>query len=101
MHRKELRCPAGALVGFKVLWPLRHDTGKVSLELSKDNGNGVKGAAVELTGYSLESEPIYRSIEGTLWQTLHMAGAQDITIERDRSTGQSPANARWDVSWSE
>lgn len=86
--------PARSLDSFPVLWKLRHDTGRTKVE-QQETGRAV----VELFDYALEAEEIFRSIQGTLWQTLHQAGATDIEIERTLDTKER--HCRWELRWRE
>lgn len=86
--------PARSLDSFPILWKLRHDTGRATVEQSEPGH-----AVVELDGYALQAEEIYRSIQGTLWQTLHQAGATDIQIERRLSPDGH--RCRFELRWQE
>lgn len=86
--------PGRSLESFPVLWKLRHDTGETQVERTPSGG-----AVVELSNYVLRAEEIYRSIQGTLWQILHQAGATDIEVERTLSP--DARHCRWELRWRE
>ena len=87
------KVPAAALRGVQIMWPLRHDTGTVTIDLQ-----GPGKAAVHLRGYALKAPEVLRAIQGTIWQTLHMAGATDIRLRCHQRPG---SGVTWSASWTD
>ena len=86
--------PAASLESLARAWHLRHDTGTFKVTLFQPGT-----ARIDLSGYSLSADEIFRSITGTIWQALNMAGAQDIETTRTLCPSRGDALCRWEVSW--
>lgn len=86
--------PTTSLRAFKTHWRLRHDTGKVHIQHQAPTR-----AVVEIRDYALVSSEICRAVGGTLWQTLHQAGAQEIELRKELCRARGDELCRWQVGF--
>lgn len=88
--------PARTLRNFPGLWKLRHDTGRIDVELT-----GETSALVELHDFTLVDAEACEAIQGSFWGFLTHSGAADPRFEHTRCRARGDSVCEWRVDWSE
>jgi hypothetical protein len=88
--------PLATVSNLNTYWRMRHDTGRVNV-----TSQGPREAVVDISGYVLAGNDICRSLQGTIWQLLHTAGAKEIRIHKEQCRASGAEVCRWRARWAE